>query len=240
MRALALILSAGALACSTVKSLPPELAHAAQPQVAQATQPWAPPPPPAAIAPPPAAAPQAPPQDASYITFDVDDHEQAWVVRTKEGALVCQLPCARWVPKNSGWIIDRTDAPGPSYRVWVSDDPRVHGGNRIRALILPKRGSEVGPAIMLYAGYPFAVIALATGIVCASLSDRDGRGCGTGTAAEVALIGTPLVYMGAALWWFLWARSSTHIEWSPDRYAPSAKVKGPTYTFGPGFLAGTF
>jgi hypothetical protein len=186
------------------------------------------------------------------VTFEVEDDAHRWVLRAKDGSALCELPCSRWVPPKSGWVVDRMDEPGISYRAWIPDEPRPYGGQRYHAQIYPKRGSELGPAIMLYAGGSTAFILLAVGTICASAVDNH---CGMSTGTQVGLIAGPTIYLGGALWWFLWSRSSTKFEWEPEAptYA-AAKRKtgvGPGFVYslardgsgfvlGPGILAGAF
>jgi hypothetical protein len=204
------------------------------------------------IAPPPGPPPAA---NAVWTHFEADDDEP-WSLRRADGSSVCDLPCARWVAPKSELYVQRVGEASPSYRAYVPSDTAHEGGSTVRARVLPKRGGEVGPALM----YTFSFVPLGlivAGAVCL------GADCGISQAASVGGIALGTAYIVGAVYWFAWSRSSTQLTWTLEsRPAPPSgwsfhngtltaamgrsrdasrdASRGITVSIGPGFLAGTF
>lgn len=192
-----------------------------------------------------------PPPGSAYVTFDVDEPEQSWSLRTKEGVQICHLPCARWIQPKSEYTVDRDDQPPGKYRAYVPDTPAFGPNSRVRATVLPRRGSELGPALMLYCGGGPAFAAIVVGGICMGLD------CHMSHTTAGILIGVGVAYAAAASAWYFWVRTTTSMEWRPENTARATKFKpsvtlengvltaklggdGSGFVAGPGFLAGSF
>ncbi len=192
-----------------------------------------------------------PPQlgaSAVHITFPQTESE-SWALYDAGDELLCTLPCERWVPPKSGYVLK-----SPDDRVDVPDELPFTPGERAVASYRPQRGSPTTSAwlfwgIGAWSIFP-GVAGLALGIseaasdppACNETSDAF---CGEEEGDAAFLIVGGSLYLGlfgASLYYYLSSKEQSFSLSAPNASArrTTGSAGGSSVQVGPGFVRGTF
>jgi hypothetical protein len=200
--------------------------------------------------------PEAPPPPgairANFIQPAADQH---WRLM-KGSAVVCELPCTRWVPPNHGYSLQLdTDKKEDARTLPLANDLGYTPGRTIDVVPTAGRGSVVAGWSMIFVGGVFGGVGVALLVdACPYANDNPESKAVGACAAGKAFTPIGLVVAGLGVWLTVYSRreridttlvseGSAHasIRWLPGAIAASSGGKNPvTAILGPGGLAGSF
>lgn len=184
------------------------------------------------------------------ISFDPPEDSQRWTLRDAGGALLCELPCQRWVGQSSGYYLQRERGPKTEVAsVQVPGAVPFSPGSSASASYRAERGSPYWSSLTFYfVGIPTAAMGsvfLGFGLEQAiSGRDCDGiRDCPLFGSAG-GNIGFSLFYFamaGGAAYWYLWSHDAEVSFREPGEQARPLTPQG-VYSIGlsPSGVSGRF
>lgn len=190
-----------------------------------------------------------PGKDAVQVSFQAPDSGK-WALRAKDGKVLCDLPCTRWVPPHSGMVVALdADKSEDIVKIPVPDDLGYSAGRKVNAVPQQGRGGAwPGTA----AGFGVAGV-----VVGALLMANSEKGCGAPTIPSetnsneqvpndgyctpgigIVIGSSVLTVVGGAVWIFYNRTEKLDLSLaSPDG---AARRDRPVFQLGPGFAQGTF
>jgi hypothetical protein len=169
-----------------------------------------------------------------YVAFPGKEDE-LWSLRDGSGRVLCELPCARWVPPASGYRLERQNDKAT---VDVPDRFGNPAGSNVQADYRPERGYPLLAALAFYGmGIPCAIGG--TVLLIRGLTEEDDPNDPTGSDRGF-YIGSSVMFFGiaagTAAWYFLFS------DWESfeTRGQPSARRPYPNLVVGPGAIGGWF
>jgi hypothetical protein len=151
-----------------------------------------------------AMAEEKPPADAVRVNFSTPSSSERWSLLTLDGKLVCDLPCSRWVPPNSGYKLQLdADRKEDIQIVSLPSDLGYSAGRTVDATALGSRGSIAWPIVLGTTGFVSALTGLMV-ILCDSgggggYSSGGGSCQSTASHPDIQAVGGILIGAGAAM-----------------------------------------
>jgi hypothetical protein len=151
-----------------------------------------------------------PPPNAVRVNFQPDAAEHHWSLLTREGKLVCDLPCSRWVAPNSGYKVQLdADRKDDIKLVSVPDDLGYSAGRTVDAVPRPANNRQTPGLVTTIVGGVLAVGGATFTAVVLNTRPQPGPAVG-GSAAAVDVIGVATLITG--IWLLSSSQSSPTLD----------------------------
>ncbi|MGO9836766.1 MAG: hypothetical protein ACLP1X_21430 [Polyangiaceae bacterium] len=151
--------------------------------------------------------PEPSPDSAVHVSFVAPDDTTPWSLHTKDGELVCALPCTRWIAPASKSYLQRdthlATVDSKPLQIQVPDDLPYPIGSAVAATPNAARGSVVGSVL---AGLSSAIMVLGGSVLYfAEEPHVNEAGFRDGASAGIAIAIVGGVGLAASFAWFLWS-----------------------------------
>ncbi|MGO8992609.1 MAG: hypothetical protein ACLQVI_04730 [Polyangiaceae bacterium] len=174
--------------------------------------------------------PDKPTPDAVWVQFQPEDPDQRWSLVASDEKVLCALPCAHWMPPESGAVL-QYERPGTTslLRVGVPGDLGPPGSSAIAVARLGFASKQTSTKLIL-GGISLAIV----GVILYGV--LDGRSSDSSTAALASIVAggsAGALLAGAGLY----IRTMSHSADVSVRAAASSRHA--TFAFGPGLVEAT-